>query len=111
MPWSARFKQPIPLPDGGQLETLADARAYLLGLSEDEMKTYTWQVALANLLRAARGDGIGIDFARISLALALTNPEVVIGKPAPPRPTRSRTKRVAKARRSPLRRAAHRRST
>jgi hypothetical protein len=32
MPWSRRFDDPIPLPDGRELVTLRDAAEYITGL-------------------------------------------------------------------------------
>ena len=78
------------MPGGGRLATLADARAYVLELGDDVRGTRTWEIALQNLLHAAEEGGPWVEFARISLALALTNPDAVIDKPPRKQPTRRR---------------------
>lgn len=65
-PWSRRFRTPIPLPGGGSLRTLADARAFLL--SQDDPKP--WAVAVEALLVVVEHNG-PTDFARIGMMRAL----------------------------------------
>jgi hypothetical protein len=69
MSWSASFHEPVPLPKGGTLRTLSDARAYILKLPKAEQAKVVWQTAAEALLLAA--DGGPIDFARIGLMQAL----------------------------------------
>jgi hypothetical protein len=37
MPWSSRFPDPIPLPDGGHLDTLQDAGTYITELPKQTL--------------------------------------------------------------------------
>jgi hypothetical protein len=76
--WSARFKEPIVLPDGGVLETLDDARQYILGQDAKVHHTATWEIALTNLMQAAEGGDAWIEFARVSLTRAIYTPNAVI---------------------------------
>ena len=73
MAWSQRFVPPIPLPAGGELVTLSDARSYILALSESEQAATKWQTAAGEVLQAASPPGKGpwIDFARIAMMQAL----------------------------------------
>jgi hypothetical protein len=57
VPWSARFTDPIILPDGRELETLRDAAAYITGLPQAEHDTKEWQTAMEALLLVAERDG------------------------------------------------------
>jgi hypothetical protein len=61
------------LPNGRKLETLSDARADILALTEDEQAATRWQTAAGELLKAADPPGKGpwIDFARIGMMRAL----------------------------------------
>lgn len=52
--WSRRFDVPIILPDGGCLETLADARAHLLTIPKVGHTETVGEAALA-LVRCAEG--------------------------------------------------------
>ncbi len=79
MSWSAHFKQPIELPDGRKLETLDDARQYVIGLGP-KVNTYTWELALTNLLQAAEGGAAWVEIAHKSLTRAIQNPHAVIAK-------------------------------
>ena len=51
--WSTDFDAlpPITLPDGRELATLADARAFILALSKREQAEPRWQNAAANTCR------------------------------------------------------------
>lgn len=51
--WDKEFEQLIPLPRGGSLVTLRDARDYIAGLSAIEGATAAWQRAANDLARAA----------------------------------------------------------
>ncbi len=80
MSWRARFKEPITLPDGRTLQTLADARRYILSRDRQILHTYTWEIALTNLLQAAEGGAAWITLARESLTRAIYTPNAVIRK-------------------------------
>ena len=45
MPWSDRFEDPIPLPNGRQLVTLRDAATYIQKLPKAEQQAREWQTA------------------------------------------------------------------
>jgi hypothetical protein len=49
MPWSQRFADPIPLPDGRELITLRDAGDYVLSLPPAEQVLPCWQNAAETL--------------------------------------------------------------
>jgi hypothetical protein len=68
--WSAELIPPIPLPDGGTLQTLDQARAYALRLPAAVAASGPWQSAIEALLLVGAGDG-PVDFARIGLMQAL----------------------------------------
>src|SRR6266852_8292802 len=53
MPWSRRFENPIPLPDGRTLRTLRDAASYLMALPGKTRQSDEWQAAIEALLMAA----------------------------------------------------------
>jgi hypothetical protein len=55
MPWSDRFDDPIPLPDGGQLVTLRDAATYITKLPKAAQHRQHWQMATRCLIGAAEG--------------------------------------------------------
>jgi hypothetical protein len=78
MSWSARFKEPITLPDGRTLVTLADARKFVLSQDAKVQHTETWEIALTNLMQAAEGGDAWIEFARVSLTRAIYTPNAVI---------------------------------
>lgn len=54
--WSTLFAEPIQLPDGRRLCTLADAREFIVRLRGYEYNSIEWQIAIDALLAAA-GDG------------------------------------------------------
>lgn len=56
-PWSHPLYQPIVLKDGRRLVTLADARAFMLGLSERAALRPYWQYAGELVLEAATSRG------------------------------------------------------
>ncbi len=74
MPWSARFDDPISLPDGRKLPTLRDAAEYI---------TAEWQAAMEALLLVVQHNGPTI-FARIAMMRAL-NRRAAKAAPAPRR--------------------------
>jgi hypothetical protein len=57
MTWQREFDEPIPLPNGRALETLSDARAYILRLKKADQCSEPWQTAVEALLMAAEGRG------------------------------------------------------
>jgi hypothetical protein len=70
MTWSARFPDPIPLPDGGQLRTLKDAGAYITALPKRTHDSSSWQNAMHVLIQAADHGG-PIEFACLGMMQAL----------------------------------------
>ncbi|SFM02957.1 hypothetical protein SAMN03159423_4920 [Bradyrhizobium sp. NFR13] len=70
MSWSARFPEPIALPDGGKLVTLKDAGAYITKLPKKTEATTAWQAAAHVLIQAADHGG-PIEFARLGMSRAL----------------------------------------
>lgn len=59
MSWDLKFDRSIVLPDGKILQTLEDARQYILTLPPSEHDTTAWQVAIEALLLAAQSSGGG----------------------------------------------------
>jgi hypothetical protein len=55
--WSARFDEPIILPDGRKLKTLRDAATYITGLPKAEHDAEEWQTAMQVLLLVAEKNG------------------------------------------------------
>ena len=53
MPWSARFFDPVILPDGRKLQTLRDAATYITKLLKAEHDADEWQTAMETLLLVA----------------------------------------------------------
>lgn len=84
--WARRFDEPVPLPDGGRLRTLHDARAYILGLPEAMQQEARWQAAVEALLVVVQHRGPTM-FARIGMMRAIER-----GRPAPVEPRRKRAK-------------------
>jgi hypothetical protein len=77
MPWSTAFDDPIPLPSGRTLKTIADARAYVLKLPKKDQEAPHWQTAADMLLKAAER-GWPVMFARIAMLQAIHH-----GQPEP----------------------------
>ena len=50
---SRKLTRPLPTKDGGTLRTVAEARAYMLGLSKDRELRSQWQRAADLLLAEA----------------------------------------------------------
>jgi hypothetical protein len=84
MSWDADFGglPPIELPDGGELATLADCRAYVLELPKLEQQAQQWQHATEALLKAAKHGGPFLMIARIAVSRALQGARGV--DPLPP---------------------------
>ena len=55
MSWSARFDEPIPLPDGRELRTLLDAGRYVDALPRSMHERQEWQMVMEVLLSAVEG--------------------------------------------------------
>ncbi len=70
MPWSSRFDDPIPLPDGRQLVTLMDAGNYITKLPRAEHDAPEWQAAMEALMLVVELGGPTM-FARIGVVRAL----------------------------------------
>jgi hypothetical protein len=71
--WDADFAglPAIKLPDGRELETLADCRNYILALPARQQQEARWQHATAHLPKAAELGGGWPFFARLAFARAL----------------------------------------
>jgi hypothetical protein len=70
VPWSARFVDPIILPDGRKLKTLRDAATYITELPKAQHDSEEWQTAMEVLLLVAERDGPEM-MARIGMMRAL----------------------------------------
>ena len=70
MTWSAKFAEPIPLPGGGQLRNLNDARDFLNRLRGHETLSLEWQCAIAAVLLVGETD-CRTDVARAALIEAI----------------------------------------
>jgi hypothetical protein len=55
MPWSSKFADPIPLPNGRKLVTLKDAATYITSLPKKEADLPEWQTAIEALMLCSRG--------------------------------------------------------
>jgi hypothetical protein len=70
VPWSSKFNDPIPLPNGRQLVTLKDVGAYITRLPKSEHDAPEWQAAMEALILVAENGGPTM-FARIGVMRAL----------------------------------------
>ena len=70
MPWSTRFDEPIPLPNGRTLVTLKDPGNYITKLPQSEHTAPEWQAAMEALILVATLGGPTM-FARIGVMRAL----------------------------------------
>jgi hypothetical protein len=68
--WQRAFDDPIPLPRGRQLVTLADAGNYITKLPKAEHEASEWQAAVEALILVATAGGPTM-FARIGVMRAL----------------------------------------
>lgn len=92
--WQRPFEQPIPLPGGATLVTLADAADYIQRLPKAEHELEAWQTAIATLIRAAEGRE-PLMHARIGMMQALNRDRP---KPQPaPRRKKARAYRIIPA--------------
>lgn len=89
MGWPARFDDPIPLPDGGELTTLLDAGRFIAALPAKIQRRPEWQAAAEALLLVVERGGPAM-FARIGIIRALNGeaPGTAMVK-LPPRLVRS----------------------
>lgn len=77
MRWSAEFDPfPVKLPNGKELVTLSQARAYIMRLPKDVAEQPLWQKATRQLLLAAEHGGPFLFIARISMLTAIHGPVV-----------------------------------
>jgi hypothetical protein len=93
VPWSARFDEPIELPDGRKLLTLYDAATYATNLPKKEAASPERQAAIKALMLVAELGGPTM-FARIGIMRALTR-----GKPDPaivPKRKRAKAYRIVR---------------
>jgi hypothetical protein len=72
--WDIKFYEPI-----GKLRTLADARAYILGLPKAEQDSKPWQTAIQCLLMAAEQGATQL--AEIAMKVALNGPREQVFDP------------------------------
>jgi hypothetical protein len=70
VPWSAKFDDPIILPDGRKLLTLRDAATYIIELPKAQHEAAEWQAAMEALILVATSGGPTM-FARIGVMRAL----------------------------------------
>jgi hypothetical protein len=101
--WSTRFVPAIPLPDGGELETLDDARSYILGLPEEAQRLKAWQNATEALLLIGQHGGPEM-LPRIGMMQALYPSQPI----EPPEPAVSAPRRIGSSAASPIKREAPR---
>jgi hypothetical protein len=80
MPWSDRFDDPIPLPNGRELVTLEDAAGYIVKLSRAKQKLEHWQTAADILIKAAEGRDFKMH-ARIAMLQAIHHNEAPVFNP------------------------------
>ena len=82
MPWSNKFDEPIPLPDGTTLRTLRDAVQYLgKSVPKAEHDHPTALTASTILSQAAEGGPAWMMFARIATMKAIHRHEVRVFNP------------------------------
>lgn len=77
MSWSCPFDEPIPLPGGGEINTLRQAGDYIIALPEREHDRPHWQIVMRCLIDAAEHGGI-VMMADIAMRRALAH-----GRPRP----------------------------
>ena len=68
--WEKRFDEPVPLPKGGELQTLREAGAYIEKLPRKTHDRPKWLTAIRILLATAEGKD-SILHARIAMMKAL----------------------------------------
>ena len=110
--WKRRFEEPIALPRGRRLVTLADAGKYITKLPKAEHEAAEWQAAMEALILVATSGGSTM-FARIGVMRALNrnvervfNPDRKESVPAPMAARERRAYDVMRATMNPGRRRA-----
>jgi hypothetical protein len=81
MPWLARFAAPIALPDRRPLCTLAEARGYILELSEADRDRIEWRTAWGILVQAAEDGEPYTAMAQIAIERALRKRQYASSQP------------------------------
>jgi hypothetical protein len=76
MSWSARFPEPIALPDGRKLRTLREAGEYITKLPAEKQAELRWQTAMHVVIQAADHRG-PLVFAQWGMLNALNDPQPV----------------------------------
>ena len=71
MPWSARFDEPIKLPNGRKLVTLKDAGTYITKLPKAEHSAPEWLAAMEALILVAENNGQATEWQTAMEALIL----------------------------------------
>ena len=77
--WNASLIQPITAPDGQTIETLADARAYILALPKARQGDAAVQKCIAGLMLAAERPGLEL-LAQAHIARLVHGEPKLIGK-------------------------------
>jgi hypothetical protein len=91
MTWSKRFDVPVKLPNGGRIETLDQARRYLLELPEADHSEMVG-IAAEALVMAAEGRG-PMMHANVGIANVVYGPRQ---RPHTPRQKSAKTYRILK---------------
>jgi hypothetical protein len=73
MAWSDKFSHPIKW-GASTMQTLHDARDYILKLPESKQSHPAWQAAVEALLQAAEHGGVWLELSRIGMMQALLGP-------------------------------------
>ena len=71
MPWSSQFERPLSVPGGKELTSLLEARNYLQSLPIANQSDTVWRSARSNLLLAAQHGGHWVQYAKLSIMLAI----------------------------------------
>ncbi len=82
--WDAEFEvHPVPLPDGGEFVTLAQARAYILALPEAIQAEPRWLAAVDVLLKAAEHGDPFLMMARVAVYRAIYGDDPTVRSTGP----------------------------
>jgi hypothetical protein len=68
--WARKLARPLTGRNGERIVTLAQARRYIVGLSEPHQQRHPWQTATRLLMRAAEGGDVWMATGQIEIALA-----------------------------------------
>ncbi len=71
MPWSRKLAHPVRQAEPRTLNTLTDARPYMLSLKHGRERREYWQHAAKLLLEAAEGGSVEVATKQIMLALLI----------------------------------------